>query len=62
MVLPQDQGGAGVSVAQLIFMKTLFRRIFKKHRIVEGELPLFRFYMNDFNAPTRARYPDNVHI
>jgi hypothetical protein len=30
--------------------------------LVEGELPLFRFYLNEFNAPTRARYPDTIHI
>lgn len=43
-------------------MKTLFRLIFRRRLTAGPETPLFRFYLNDYNAPKHARYPDGVNF
>jgi hypothetical protein len=39
-------------------MKTLLRLLFKRRSKDGPFTPLFRFYLNEFNAPKHARYPD----
>ena len=43
-------------------MKFLLRLLFGKGFRANPEPPLFRFYLTEFNAPTRPKYGDSVYF
>jgi len=43
-------------------MKTLFRLFFRRRQIAPPESPLFRFYLNEFNAPKQVRQSESVYL